>query len=247
MIKLVSNNIYQNRSENRFGYSTLPKNNPYFILSTPINKDTVTFSSNNPQNTSSNILTKKIISFLGNKKDAAILETKIRQHFDTKEGNNIEDIIPLVRDWLKLKLSHKRFQHSIGSELTARKISHILDIEEKTPALAALLHDNAKELSKSNLNKIIKFFPSKFMEKNDSNGHALAGALIAENNLGIKNKETLEAIKYHNINRANRSNIEMIVHIADRIEPGLRSKSSNKKILKLLKENYDLKYVSKKV
>ena len=50
--------------------------------------------------------------------------------------------------------------------------------------------------------------------------HASVGAIIAESEFNVKDKEVLNAVKYHTTGRAGMSKLEKIIYVADMIEPG---------------------------
>ena len=87
---------------------------------------------------------------------------------------------------------------------------------------AALFHDIAKFMDKSELHQILEH------EKEDSRlfsfhhelWHAPVGAIIARDEFGITDADILNAIRYHTTGRAEMSALEKLIYIADMIEPG---------------------------
>ena len=47
--------------------------------------------------------------------------------------------------------------------------------------------------------------------------HAIAGALYIENNLGVTDREIIDAVRYHTTGRKNMSLLEKVIYIADYI------------------------------
>ena len=184
------------------------------------------------------------------KKKLTKLEKHIKKHFDISGSNNIAQIIPEVRKWLSLMQDSKRFNHSLSTEKTARKIAYLTGVDGDKAALAALIHDCAKLIPEKKLARIIKKHNidlNKRERLNFSSIHAPVGAFIAKKKLGIKDKEILNAIRYHVTGRDEMNRIEKVVYIADEIEPYLRQKSLNRKAMKLLKAKNSLKKVVKLV
>ena len=52
--------------------------------------------------------------------------------------------------------------------------------------------------------------------------HGPVAAVWAEKELGITDRSILDAIRYHTTGRAGMSRLEMVVYLADLIEPGRR-------------------------
>lgn len=132
---------------------------------------------------------------------------------------NIEEMI----EKLRVKLSKKRFEHSIGVMETCKKLARIHDVNIDKAITAGLLHDCAKALDKHEL-----------VELCESNGIALdwimklqpelihghAGLVLARNDYGIMDEDILRAIKYHTTGNDNMTTLEKVVLLADFIEPG---------------------------
>ena len=50
--------------------------------------------------------------------------------------------------------------------------------------------------------------------------HAAVGRIIAEEEYGVKDRDVLNAIRFHTTGRAGMSTLEKLIYIADLIEPG---------------------------
>ncbi|MGL4910656.1 MAG: bis(5'-nucleosyl)-tetraphosphatase (symmetrical) YqeK [Cetobacterium sp.] len=126
------------------------------------------------------------------------------------------------KDKLKLVVSQKRYDHSLRVLETALILGKIYNVDLDKLAVASLLHDYAKEMSKKELIEISKeHFKTESNDYLDNTEilHSYASAHIAKNIFGIHDVETLNAIKYHTTGRKNMDLIEKIVYIADAIEP----------------------------
>ena len=119
---------------------------------------------------------------------------------------------------LKSTLSKKRFIHSINvaSMCLALAKKHGADAEKAY--LAGLLHDIKKEempnamksqaiLSKMDVSDEELYTPALW--------HGPAAAYHISKNLGIKDAEILNAVRYHTAGRADMSDIEKIVYLGD--------------------------------
>ena len=122
---------------------------------------------------------------------------------------------------LKKYISGDRLKHSLSVEKTAVKLARKFDEDEKKAAAAGLLHDIAKDLTKSERNALIKKYEltlSPIEEASPELLHGKLGALIlAENE--ITNKKVLSAVEHHTMGVDNMSKLDKIVYLADLIEP----------------------------
>ena len=67
-----------------------------------------------------------------------------------------EDILK----WVESRLKPKRFKHTLGVEETAIRLARLYGVDPHEASLAALLHDNAKNLTTEELYQICqKYFP----------------------------------------------------------------------------------------
>lgn len=122
-----------------------------------------------------------------------------------------------------------------GYEIEALRDQELADYVEKA-LLAGLMHDNAKNISDSELLKRCEkhHLPISADEKKAPYLlHAKLGAYYAKNKYQITDQEVLNAISYHTTGRPSMSTLEKIVYIADYIEPN-RYKQPNLSYLRYL-------------
>lgn len=147
-----------------------------------------------------------------------------------------------IYDYVKSKLKKKRFIHTQGVQYTASCLAMRYNCDLNKAELAGFLHDVAKNLDDDELikfceKKSIKI--KKFHRASPFLLHGPVGSYIAEHELGIKDKDILNAIANHTTGRTKMSLLEKIVFIADYIEPG-RDKAPNlETIRKLAFEDID--------
>ncbi|MDX8336463.1 bis(5'-nucleosyl)-tetraphosphatase (symmetrical) YqeK [Candidatus Cetobacterium colombiensis] len=149
--------------------------------------------------------------------------------------------INFLKKELSSILSKKRYEHSIRVLETAIELAKIYNIDLEKVAIAAILHDFAKEFKRDELVSISKnFFKEETEDYLDNIEilHSYAGTYIAKNKFNINDSDILNAIKYHTTGRKNMSLIEKIVYIADAIEPK-RDYPHVKKIRELAFKNLD--------
>ena len=142
----------------------------------------------------------------------------IKENHLYKEMNDAEMITLLSKE-----LKESRLMHTFGVIDTATSLAKAYQADIKKCERAALLHDCAKYMP---LEEMIAICERNFVELNDlekskdSLLHAKAGACLAYEKYGIKDKEILDAIKYHTTGRPDMSLIEKIIFVSDFIEPG---------------------------
>jgi predicted HD superfamily hydrolase involved in NAD metabolism len=144
-----------------------------------------------------------------------------------------------IKKWVSIQVSSERYQHIRGVVETAKKLAVLYHLSVEKAELAGWLHDCAKELSRSEMQKWIK--KSSFdLDVNEKNMPALwhphAGASIALNQWKIKDDRILEAIRRHTLGSPTMSPLAQIVFVADFIEPG-RDFSGVKLVRKVAREN----------
>ena len=149
--------------------------------------------------------------------DKKVFEYRKENHL-YKEMSDAEMIMLLSKDQ-----KESRLMHTFGVIDTASTLAKAYQADIKKCEKAALLHDCAKYMP---LDEMIAICERNFVEindlekKKDSLLHAKAGACLAYEKYGIKDKEILDAIKYHTTGRPDMSLIEKIIFVSDYIEPG---------------------------
>ncbi|API90598.1 hypothetical protein J32TS6_01300 [Virgibacillus pantothenticus] len=131
--------------------------------------------------------------------------------------------IEFAMEKVKPQLTKERYAHSIRVAETAKKLAHRFGEDVSRAELAGVLHDYAKYRSKEELARWIKtssVLPKDLLHYHHELWHGPVGALLIESELGLKDKEIHGAIRYHTTGKANMSKLEMIIFLADYIEPG---------------------------
>ena len=119
-----------------------------------------------------------------------------------------------MREKLKLALTEKRFNHSIGVMQTAVSLARHYGANVEKTAVAGLLHDCAKNYSKSEMLELCEKFGVEldFISK-ESTGliHGFLGAVIADEYYGVKDSEIYDAIYFHTVGKPDMSLITKII------------------------------------
>ena len=127
--------------------------------------------------------------------------------------------------WLSQQLKPKRLKHTLGVEEIAVALARIWGSNIYEASLAALLHDNAKNLDTQLLFEICqKEYPALSLSLEYSSVlHAFAGASIAAKRYPMMSEGVIHAICYHTTARPQMSQLEKIIYAADFAEPGRES------------------------
>lgn len=124
--------------------------------------------------------------------------------------------------WLQQHLDERRFVHSLGTEAAARMLALRFGQDPERAALAGRLHDCAKKLPNEALvarycaaglptDDILLHSPQLL--------HAPVGALVAQEELHVHDPQVLSAIRWHTVPRRDMAPLDMVVSVADLIEP----------------------------
>ena len=150
--------------------------------------------------------------------------------------------LKLLQKQMKEELSEDRYEHTLGVLYTAESLAMRYGVDMTKAAVAGLLHDCAKCIPNAQKIKLCKKHDieiSEMEEKYPSLLHAKLGAYMAEKAYGVSDPEILSAIKWHTTGKPDMSMLDIIIYMADYIEPN-RDKAPNlKQIRKLCFENIE--------
>ena len=137
------------------------------------------------------------------------------------ETMKIEEIKALLQQSLK----PKRYEHSVRVYETALKMAEHYHADVKEVALAALIHDCGRQVSKEDSvarAKELGIQTDPVEEAQPILLHAKLGVYYAVHKYGVspEDREVLNAIRYHSTGTADMSETAKIVFLADLIEPG---------------------------
>lgn len=167
----------------------------------------------------------KTLSYIG--KDLSSTEIKVKnilkQDISKLVNRPVKELIDRlslynggkIAEYVVSRLTEARIEHTKGVVLLALKYAKAQGVCLKKTLTASLLHDVAKYL-----------FPEDYKEFIMPIGvpkpviHQYLGAYVAETELGVKNKEVLNAIKYHTSAKPNMSRLGKIIFTADMLEYG---------------------------
>ena len=126
-----------------------------------------------------------------------------------------------ITEFVKARLSAKRFKHVQGVMEVAKILAMKHEVNEADAYEAALVHDIAKEQNTGQLKRILMVKEEyEYLAYSNKIWHAPVGAIVAFETLGIADPDILNAIKYHTTGRAEMSDLEKVIFVADYTEPG---------------------------
>ncbi len=127
---------------------------------------------------------------------------------------------------LREALSDRRLLHSVLVAWTARRLAQAHGLDERQCELAGILHDCAKCMPLGTLQRVARenrLLLDKETLANEALLHGPAGAVVAEADYCVRDPGILTAIRCHTTGRVGMLPIDMVLYLADKIEPGRRN------------------------
>lgn len=128
-------------------------------------------------------------------------------------------------------ISQKRIDHSFRVQDVAMKLSEHYGADTKNVAVAAILHDIAKEQTPESYKAMglnASLFDS-IWQQYPATWHAFAGPLLIEKECPGQSQSIADMVAHHTTGKANMSLETSIIFVADFIEPG-RKGQLNKEV-----------------
>ena len=150
---------------------------------------------------------------------------RIRMVIDVDKDDSMvsQERFDEMRSALQARVKHSRYMHSLGVSQTAEQLARIYGANENDAAVAGLLHDWDKGLSFEELNAKAKTYHvvKKKVRKNlPAVLHGYTAAATLRDDFPELTDEQLQAIARHTCGDTDMTDLDMIVFIADIIEPG---------------------------
>lgn len=127
-----------------------------------------------------------------------------------------------IKKDLESLLSEYRYNHCLRVGEVAKDLAKHYNLNEEEAYLAGLTHDIAKEFTTEENEKFVKehnLDENLLDPKNKKFIHGVVGAVLVREKYHF-NEDMVNAIYYHTAGRPNMSDLEKIVYLADKIEPG---------------------------
>ena len=105
-----------------------------------------------------------------------------------------------AKELVRSRLSDKRYEHTLNVKKMAVKLAKRYGVDEDKAALAALLHDSAKEISKDEMRELMRQYPQ-YAEGGEERPtpvwHGICAAILARTQWGVEDEAILSAIACH--------------------------------------------------
>lgn len=127
-------------------------------------------------------------------------------------------ILEEYKSILEKRLSNRRYAHSLNVSKEAQILAKRYGADEEKALIAGLLHDIMKDTASDEQAKFlckygVKLTPIELASK--KLWHAISGEQYLKNELGIEDKDILNAVRFHTTGRENMSLLEKVIFIAD--------------------------------
>ena len=123
-----------------------------------------------------------------------------------------------AKELVRSRLSDKRYEHTINVKKMAVKLAKRYGVDEEKAALAAILHDSAKEISKDEMRAIMRAYPE-YAEGGEERPtpvwHGICAAILARTEWGVTDEAVLSAIACHTAGKAGMTQLDKILYLAD--------------------------------
>ena len=184
--------------------------------------------------------------------------TTIRDQLE--KGNPPEGVSPAVEEYIRVMglygvaaqpkgasghmnqlldaVGDTRMAHTLSVAITARNLAKQHDVNAEKAELAGLYHDCAKGMTLKALQAYADEHGLKADEISRNSGallHSMVGAHLAQFRYGVEDTDVLEAITCHTLGRIPMSKLDMVVFLADKIEPTRETYTQLEEIRRLAK------------
>ncbi|MFD2046130.1 bis(5'-nucleosyl)-tetraphosphatase (symmetrical) YqeK [Ornithinibacillus salinisoli] len=131
---------------------------------------------------------------------------------------NRNDAISIVEP----HLTKERFDHTLRVTETAISLAKKYGESEEKAELASIFHDYAKYRPLDEMKRWIinSNLPKDLLLYHHELWHGPVGSILIEREYGIRDESIKNAVYYHTTGRPHMTKLEMIVFVADYIEPG---------------------------
>lgn len=124
--------------------------------------------------------------------------------------------------YLKSHLSPMRYEHSVSTANTCRKLAEEFGYDIKLAFFTGLVHDIAREYSKEDLVKWASLDGMPVRELDLDSPvllHGRAGAMVLKKEFGIADQNVLDALSAHTTGTSGMKTLAKVLFVADYIEP----------------------------
>lgn len=126
-------------------------------------------------------------------------------------------------DYVKPHLTKGRFEHTLRVAEKAVELTDIFGESQDKVELAAIFHDFAKYKPLEEMKRLIlecEELPNNLLDFHHELWHGPVASILIDREYGIKDDSIKSAIYYHTTGKEKMSRMDMIIFVADYIEPG---------------------------
>lgn len=123
---------------------------------------------------------------------------------------------------LRVRLSKKRFRHSVNVAETAEKLAVLYGADREAAYYAGLMHDSCKELPRDEQEALMlegDFQPCREELLSPKLWHGIAAARFLQTSMDVSDRDLLHAVRFHTVARGGMSLLEKIVYLSDLVSP----------------------------
>ncbi|MBQ2862412.1 MAG: bis(5'-nucleosyl)-tetraphosphatase (symmetrical) YqeK, partial [Oscillospiraceae bacterium] len=123
-----------------------------------------------------------------------------------------------IKTVLKNRMNEHRYEHSLNVAKRAAFLAEKYGADAEKARFAGLIHDICKGIPQEEQLAIIEkevITLDENTKKSPALWHSIAGAIYCEHELGVTDKDVLNAVRYHTSGRGNMSILEKVVYMAD--------------------------------
>ena len=132
----------------------------------------------------------------------------------TGDFMTIEDYKSIIRPMM----GERRYNHCVNVSIEAVRLAKKYGADVEKAEVAGILHDITKEVDFEKQLQIIHsgdIILTDVEKKAKKLWHAISGSVYIQKELGITDKDIINAIRYHTTARANMSLLEKVIFLAD--------------------------------
>ena len=129
--------------------------------------------------------------------------------------------LEFVAEWVRPRVSQKRFDHIVGVAVVAGRLAKKAECSVFLARLSGWLHDACKEVKDKRLVELAREYDIPLDEILSQHGHLLHGPVAAETvkrELKITNSDVYHAIAEHTLGAVPMSELSKVMYLADCLE-----------------------------
>ncbi|MGP1442081.1 MAG: bis(5'-nucleosyl)-tetraphosphatase (symmetrical) YqeK [Anaerovoracaceae bacterium] len=132
----------------------------------------------------------------------------------------MNELIHRLDDYVKIRLTEKRYKHTLGVLETAKGLAERYGVDMHKAEIAAIFHDACKNFDIEEMNMLVEQYEigDIYIDKPQL-AHSKLAAAILKDKFEVYDEDILNAISYHTTGRADMSTLEKIIYVADATEP----------------------------